>query len=130
MASLGSAEVAGGGGRCMLLLRLIGSLRRASRRWVKVFVVERSGYGGCLGEISGGLGRWCFGEFWGGFWESLKACGVENFEVEGDGFCAGELGCLGWFWVDAGRGRRGSGCWMIGSSLGKKMLRFGGLKGG
>ena len=62
---------------------------------MRVFVVDGRDCGGSVGVMLGGLERWSLGEFWGGFWESFEVCGARNFEVEGDGFCAGEWWCLG-----------------------------------
>ena len=65
------------------------------QKWVQVFAVECLSCGGSVGERSGGLGRWCFGELGGGFWDDYEDCGARNLEVEGGWFCEWWLGCLG-----------------------------------
>ena len=75
----------------------------SDRNQAQVFAVDGRDCGGSVGVMSGGLERWSLGELGGGVWGELVVCGAGNFEVEEDGFCEWRFGCLGWFWVDAGR---------------------------
>ena len=68
----------GGGCAGWLLVGWISDKNRA-----QVFAVEYSGCGGCLGEMSGGLGRWSLGELGEGFWGEFVVCSAGNSEVEG-----------------------------------------------
>ena len=72
------------------------------QKWMQVFAVEYLGCGGSEGGMSGGLERWCFGEFCGGVGGDSVVCGVGNLEVDEDGFCEWRFRRLG---LILGRGR-------------------------
>ena len=72
-----------------------------------------------MGEMSGGLERWSFGEFCGGFWDGSVVCGAENFEESGGLKMDGGWKVFGLsFWVLETREGRWR-CWVFGCVTGE-----------
>ena len=92
-----------------------------------MFAVDCRNCGGCLGGRSGGLERWWFSEFCGGFWGEFVDSGTGNFGWKV--VCAGEWR-FGVFGVDSGSRQDGGVLgWMLDNwvRIGEEFGRVGGV---